>query len=1235
MKEQQPDFSSDMAVLNAEARENAGPEPTREEILAYLQNKLSPEAENNLQERLSLYPEAASLLLELDQDIRDHGPDDLQEQSWEELRGQLQEEGIFKRTTVRRGVHPLWRWATAALALMSAGLLFLNRPSENILEPRTDGTYRLLQPIGSEGSRRGSENPETGTDAAWQTLILTLGQPGDYSDYRLEIRGQDGLLWTGPATPKADGTFVVLLPGGFLDAESYELHLLGQDEEKEVPLATYRCCAPFNNSPEENENNPHPTIPADSVQRHDISLEAGDWLDVTVVEQGVDLALTLQDANGVLRLFDGPFGKFEHERLTYLATEDVRGAIVVKNSNKKEGRYEIRVEQRPATDNDRRLEAVTQIYLQGETKRRNGDGDYGVDLYRQAATRFSELQERRREALAWVRVSQAEEKMGRQDAELAALQRAEEVAKDFNFIPELGKINFMKGFSLRGSGNYEESAAAYQESAQYFDQTGLHAEAIRSWQSAGYSHRLNGQLLAARDASQKAVDVARASGDPALQGREINALGETHLALGQAEIALGYFHEAVEFRRIAQDRRGLAISLTSQGTAERHLQRYDLARASFEEAIEVYYSPEPGLSPSQTAKYRSKLANPLIGLGLTELNTGHLDAAEKAFQSAIEAARNAGSRERRSLGAAILNLGEVYEKRGDAPEARRLADDALSIFDQLADPQRQGSTYFAIARAERLAGNLKTAERWMRLAIDRIEAIRSAAGYAALQKPYFARKREYYEFLVDLLVELDRQEPGSRWDQRAFEASERSRARSLLETVLSTQLELPQDLDPKLVQREQEIVERLVALERSRVESNAEPTQEERRLALELGEVEERLRRAHLANAELLRPRTLSFAESRALLDQSTLLLEYSLGDDKGHLFVLGRESFEIFEIPGRQHWESLARQTHNVLSQEPTLVNKVQLKEQLDTLSEGLLVPFTSLLGDKRLILVTEGPLQYIPFAALPDPRGDVLIEHNELVSLPSISFLDALRQRDRPSPAYEAITITDPIYDRTDPRLPTGATISQQCEGLDRLRFSANENEIIATLLPNAQQVHVNGFDANREVLRLDAFRQARRIHFSAHGQVNTEAPMLSRLVLSCVDASGQQREGALHARDLYDLQDHGGLAAELVVLSACKTAIGQKIRGEGLIGLTRGFFHAGAPAVAATLWSVDDQGSAELMRLFYRHLLQDDLPPASALREAQRTLRRTEPWTSPYYWAGFVLQGDWQTSVEPNPR
>jgi CHAT domain-containing protein len=192
-----------------------------------------------------------------------------------------------------------------------------------------------------------------------------------------------------------------------------------------------------------------------------------------------------------------------------------------------------------------------------------------------------------------------------------------------------------------------------------------------------------------------------------------------------------------------------------------------------------------------------------------------------------------------------------------------------------------------------------------------------------------------------------------------------------------------------------------------------------------------------------------------------------------------------------------------------------------------------------------------------------------------------------------------------------------------LDRLPASRREAESIAALASAGASFTALDFRASRATALSSEVSRARIVHFASHGLLNSRHPELSGIVLSLVDEQGRALDGFFQTRDIYKLR----LSADLVVLSACQTALGKEVRGEGLIGLSRGFMYAGTPRIVASLWRVPDRATAEFMAEFYRGVLRQGLTPAAALRAAQRRFRGEKLWSNPYYWAAFTLQGEWE--------
>jgi CHAT domain-containing protein len=338
-------------------------------------------------------------------------------------------------------------------------------------------------------------------------------------------------------------------------------------------------------------------------------------------------------------------------------------------------------------------------------------------------------------------------------------------------------------------------------------------------------------------------------------------------------------------------------------------------------------------------------------------------------------------------------------------------------------------------------------------------------------------------------------------------------------------------------------------------------------------------------------------------------LLEYRLGEAASTVWAVTSDSLTAVRLPPRRVIEPLAREAAlgmRSLEGRPGA---------LCDLSRLLLAPVAPHLARRRLVVVADGALEALSFAALPEPAGlaacstaSPLVEAHEIVYLPSAATL--LTQRRllagrRPAPGWLAV-VADPAYRSAHLRLP-GA---------------AQEAKEITAGLPAAQVFVATGAAASWQTVTGGGLHGFRIVHFAVHGSLDPEHPLLSALVLAEIDAVGRPVPGTLPAHEIYDLD----LPAELVVLSACETARGREVPGEGLVsGLPRAFLYAGAARVLVSLWEVEDQSTRDLMSLFYRNLLGRGLPPASALQEAQRTLRQSG--RRPNQWAGFILLGDWR--------
>ena len=408
---------------------------------------------------------------------------------------------------------------------------------------------------------------------------------------------------------------------------------------------------------------------------------------------------------------------------------------------------------------------------------------------------------------------------------------------------------------------------------------------------------------------------------------------------------------------------------------------------------------------------------------------------------------------------------------------------------------------------------------------------------------------------------------------------------------------------------------------------------------LELDDLRSEIRKHEPTYAKLTQPEPLSSANiQQNILDEDTVLLEYRLSEPRSFLFAVDGKATRIFELPGGRSLTDQAQLLHTILTDVPEKItlNRSRLSSALSTLSDELLAPASEVLTKKRILIVAEGALQHIPFSALPHPlyRSDPddvrLVDRHEITLAPSAWTLNIMRERfaSRNQAPRRVAVLADPVF-FDDPRLPvstsrntrTRSAASEPGPRLGRLEFSRYEAEHILEQVNDTKSMKALGFDATKSAALDVDLRLYQYIHFATHSIVDTNFPEMSSLVFSRLDRGGRELDAFMRIYDVYKLK----LQAELVALSACRTAKGKEIRGEGLVGWTHGFMVAGAERVLVSLWDVDDESTSELMKLFYSKMFRDEMSPASALQQAQIEIREQSRWSAPYFWAGFVLQGD----------
>jgi CHAT domain-containing protein len=713
-------------------------------------------------------------------------------------------------------------------------------------------------------------------------------------------------------------------------------------------------------------------------------------------------------------------------------------------------------------------------------------------------------------------------------------------------------------------------------------------------------------------------------GDLRRQGRTLSNIGQAYLALGQPQRALGFLERALPLRQQTKDWRGEDTTLNNMGLAHARLGQLDQALKLFQQALEM----------RRQRQDRRDIATTLTYLGEVLTLSGQNERALAALSESLDLRRQIGDPLR--VGTTLTILGQAEAAQGHHEQAKKHLSEAIATARELASEEQQLIALGTLAQVCLHAGDVHKSMTHTMAAIDLVESRRVNIPSPELRAFYLASRQDPYQLAVSAHMQLHRQEPAAGHARAALAINERRRARSLIDLLIEAGVEIRHGIAPSLLEQRDRLQERLRELatnyQSARVRDEADRQGRlESRLEVvrtELAVVESKIRKQSPVYDDITRPKPLDARQIMALLDRDTLLLEYALGDDASLLWAVTDQAVQAFVLPPRTQIESTARDLHQAWSTRDIGASREEAVAA-QRLSDLVVAPVAELLDHSNLVIVADGALHYIPFGALPQPgsRSPLLVKHT-VSHLPSASVLAVQRRRlaTRPPTAKLLAVLADPVFGQNDPRLAKTSgeyELKTDSAELQRLPASRHEAEAVLGLVTEGQAYSALGLDASREAIVNGQFDSYRYIHLATHGVLDSDHPELSGLVLSMLDDAGRPRDGILRLHDIYNLQ----LQADLVVLSGCRTALGQELRGEGLVGLSRGFLSAGTRGVVASLWQVQDRATAELMIHLYRALLVSGASPSQALRQAQLRILKDRRWRDPYYWAGFVLIGDWQ--------
>lgn len=731
--------------------------------------------------------------------------------------------------------------------------------------------------------------------------------------------------------------------------------------------------------------------------------------------------------------------------------------------------------------------------------------------------------------------------MGDIDSALKSFDRASEVAHDTGLAKEEADWHKGKGTTLVGLGRFDAALREYTAAQQVYERAGLTRELVETLLDTGRVFELLGDWDGAESRFQRALHSAREIGNRAGESSSLIALGDLKRRGTQYEAAETYFAQALQEARAAG----------AEGT----------------------------------------ILSALLQSAMNAIDRKRFDVA---FQNAAEAgdlAQRGGNSP--AIALAQFVLAEVRRSNGQLQMALEEYSSAQALQKDLRDPELGWRILYGRGRALVAQSKTEEAIAAYKDAIQIIEDTRSGIAEERFRAGYLQDRYQVYVSLVELLLKADK--PGD-----AFLYAEKLRARAYFDQLGVSDPQVP---DPGAQQRIRELGERIRTLHRALEKEYAGPKNERREGALQLYSAAltqaERDYQALLddsRSSSVLSPGNRaemipSVAAIQQQLPKDAALLEYVVGKQK--ISILFVSSTSITGLPVLVSSQSLSSRTE--LLRDLIAERRAGWSEPARGLRELLVDPLVNagyLAGIRELVIVPDGVLNYLPFAALPVGRQRFLGDKYTIAYLPAAAAL----VRNSKASGRKLLAMAP-----SDAHLPNALT---EVRGIGRI-FGPGSRVVVGKAATKTLFKQIAGdYDY---------------LHLATHGSLNRNAPALSALELE----PDKDNDGRLQVYEIAEMKLH----ARLITLSACDTGLGRGYfsetpAGDEFVGLTRAFLGAGGQDVLASLWAVNDESTRQLMVRFYRHLLAKN--GSEALAEAQQELRRDPRYRHPYYWAAFVVSG-----------
>lgn len=852
------------------------------------------------------------------------------------------------------------------------------------------------------------------------------------------------------------------------------------------------------------------------------------------------------------------------------------------------------------------------------------DGNAAMEDFRQALDLWTRLGNASGEGKSWLGMAivqhglhQDEAAQGLLEHAIPLLHQAEELGREATALTALGDIHVRRG-EIGEALHYTNDALALSRKA---GDSSAEASALYNLSNV---QKLRGELQQALGGFQQALEINRRLSEGTGTFYALYALGSIYLDLGDLVKAREEYEEALTVGQSLEDTASSRARLLNNiGLVLYGQDQREMALSYFQRALAL----------SQELKDSEGIAAAFHNLGVAEVALGRPGEGLEALRQAL-VLRQGGNPY--SWAHTLRELGTAYGRLGDPKEAGRYFQESLEMGKRVGSPGQVAEILFRWALLDREQGRLEDALAKVKEAIGLVESVRNRVEIDALRTSFFASKRDYYELYIDLLMHLHRLHPQGTYQIEALAASERARARGLLDLLAEGRIELRQGITPALRQREKDVSSRLSWFvdQLPRVTQDSPASEKLSQVEAEMGRLESEVQEQSPQYAELRYPKPLELDSIRGLLDADTALLEYFVGKEGSVLFVVTQEGLTSYNLPPVRELSGMIEKVRSLI-EHPSELEIGDFRREASRLYRFLVGPAAKALAGKHSLLIApDGPLYVFPFEVLLTdemasrglsyPNLPYLLLQHAVSYVPSASVLKGLRESAASEPPRELqgkafVAFANPLSKDKPAGLRAGAVRGQtepEHRSFPPLLYSEEEVKAIAKLFADDQvELYLGGSATKENVLGNPLVERARRVHFATHGFVDEDRPERSALVLT--PSAGQ--DGYLTVAEIFNMK----LQADLLVLSACETGLGKEVGGEGIVGLTRAFLYAGAKSLIVSLWPVVDRPTADLMQNFYKSL-DTTGSKVEALRKAKLDMiRGGQP--NPYLWAPFILSGD----------